>query len=408
VEKTFGLLGEKLGHSYSPLIHSYLGDYNYVLYEVSSSELTRFMSERKFDGINITIPYKQAVIPHCATLSKEARTIGSVNTIIKDKDGLLHGYNTDYFGFGIMLELAGIKPSDKKALVLGDGGSAKTVRAVLGDSGAREVITISRKGNENYGNISRHYDADIIINTTPVGMYPDNCNSPLNLDEFRQLTGVADLIYNPMNTRLLLKAGQLGIPCINGLSMLVGQAEMASRIFTGVSARHELIDEIIKTIKHKTQNLVLIGMPGCGKSTTGRYLAEMTGRQFSDIDDLIEKTAGKNIPEIFREDGEDTFRSMETQVLGEAAKKSGIIIAAGGGVVTRPENLDLMQQNSRIVYLRNKINKLKTEGRPLSLGVGVEILAKQRLPLYEAWSDYIIDVCDEPEQTAKNIIEVIK
>jgi shikimate dehydrogenase len=384
MRKTFGLLGEKLGHSFSPLIHGMLGDYEYPLYEISPGELDSFMKSGRFDGINVTIPYKQAVIPYCATLSDEARTIGSVNTIVKDKHGDLHGHNTDCHGFSFMLEYAAIDVCGKKALVLGDGASAKTVRAVLENS-----VSISRRGKDNYENISRHYDAELIVNTTPVGMYPDNGNSPVSLEGFERLTSVADLIYNPIRTKLLLDAERLGLRCVNGLPMLAAQAEMASRLFLGCPAgRDALVDEIISEIRMKTQNIALIGMPGCGKSTVGRALAQTMGRPFSDIDELIEAAAGKSIPEIFAEDGEEAFRQLETRILAEETKKNGLVIATGGGVVTRPENFGLLRQNSLIVYIKRELSELCTEGRPLSQGVGIAELAKQRLHLYEAWSDY--------------------
>ena len=404
MSKTFGLLGEKLGHSFSPLIHSFLGDYEYPLYEISPGNLDRFMTERNFDGINVTIPYKQAVIPYCVSLSDEARVIGSVNTIIKDENGSLHGHNTDYHGFSALLEQGNIDPDGKKVLVLGDGGAARTVRAVLGGSGAREIVTVSRRGENHYGNISRHYDAEILVNTTPVGMYPDNGNSPLSLDGFGRLAGVADLIYNPRRTKLLLEAGRIGIPCVNGLSMLVAQAEMAAQLFSESPAGPELIDKILGAIDKKTQNIALIGMPGCGKSTVGKGLAKIMGRPFADIDVLIETAAGKSIPEIFAEDGELAFRSLETRILGEEAKKSGIVIATGGGVVTQPDNFDLLRQNSLIIYLKRDLTELDTDGRPLSKNVGVQTLAGQRLPLYEAWSDRVIQVDTEPERTAARIL----
>jgi len=406
--KKFGLLGEKLGHSFSPLIHGYLGEYDYLLYEVSAADLDSFMTERRFDGINVTIPYKQQVVPYCVTLSQEARTIGSVNTIIKDDDGALHGYNTDYHGFCVMLKHGGIDPKGKKVLVLGDGGSARTVRAVLGGLGAREIVTISRRGTDHYGNIERHYDADVIVNTTPVGMYPDNGSSPLSLAGFKRLTGVADLIYNPTRTKLLLEAEGLGIPCVNGLAMLVAQAEAASRLFLDGSARPELVNKIHDAIFKKTRNIALIGMPGCGKSTVGRILAQKMGRPFTDIDGQIEAAAGKKIPQIFADDGEETFRHLETCVLAEEAKKSGAVLATGGGVVTRPENLDLLKQNSLIVYLKRELTDLITEGRPLSQNKGIQALAEKRLPLYEAWSDYAVQVEAKPEQTAAKIEEVIQ
>jgi len=408
MKKTFGLLGEKLGHSFSPLIHGYLGEYDYLLYEVSAADLDSFMNDRRFDGINVTIPYKQQVMPYCATLSREAQIIGSVNTIIKDESGALHGHNTDYHGFNIMLEQGEIDPKGKKVLVLGDGGSARTVRAALDGLGAREIVTISRRGENHYGNIEKHYDADIIVNTTPVGMYPDNCNSPLRLTKFKQLTGVADLIYNPTRTKLLLEAERLGIPCVNGLAMLVAQAEKASRLFLDGPARPELVNKIHKLILKRTQNIALIGMPGCGKSTVGRVLAQKMGRPFIDIDGQIEAAVGKKIPQIFADDGEETFRQLETRVLAEEAKKSGMVLATGGGVVTRPENLDLLRQNSLIVYLKRELTDLITDGRPLSQNVGIQALADKRLPLYEAWSDCSVQVGAKPEQTATLIEEVIQ
>jgi shikimate dehydrogenase len=408
MKKIFGLLGEKLGHSFSPLIHGYLGEYDYSLYEVSAADLDSFMTSRSFDGINVTIPYKQQVMPYCVTLSGEARTTGSVNTIIKDGDGALHGYNTDYHGFRVMLERGGIDPKGKKTLVLGDGGSARTVRTTLDELGAHEIVTISRWGENNYGNIERHYDAQVIVNTTPVGMYPDNGNSPISLAGFRKLTGVADLVYNPTRTKLLLEASQLGIPCVNGLAMLVAQAEAASRLFLDGPARPELVNKIHDAILKQTQNIALIGMPGCGKSTVGRILAQKMGRPFADIDRQIEAAAGKKIPQIFAEDGEETFRQMETRVLAGEAKKSGAVLATGGGVVTRPENLDLLRQNSIIIYLKRDLNDLITDGRPLSQNMGIQALAEKRLPLYEAWGNYAVQVEAKPELTAMRIKEVVQ
>ena len=409
-KKIFGLLGEKLGHSFSPLIHSFLGDYTYPLYEVAPGNLDSFMIERRFDGINVTIPYKQAVISYCATLSDEARTLGSVNTIVKDEDGLLHGHNTDYHGFLMTLKRGKIDPRGQKTLVLGDGGTARTVRAALSDLGVAELITISRRGENHYENIARHYDAKIIVNTTPVGMYPNNGESPLSLAKFERLLGVIDLIYNPMRTKLLLEAEGLGIPCVNGLTMLVGQAEKASRIFLDIpdeAARPELIDEISGAIHKKTRNVALIGMPGCGKSTIGLALAQAMGRPFVDIDKKIESAAGCGIPEIFAKEGEQAFRRLETKILGEEAARSGMVIATGGGIVTQPENRALLRQNSLIVYLKRELHELATDGRPLSKDNGIQILAERRLPLYEDWSDCAIPVGTNPKQTAAQILEAI-
>ncbi|MDR0321453.1 MAG: hypothetical protein LBI28_08100 [Treponema sp.] len=406
--KTFGLLGEKLSHSFSPLIHSRLGDYAYPLYEIPPDSVDNFMKEKRFDGINITIPYKQTVVPYCAELSESAKLIGSVNTIVKMADGSLFGHNTDYHGFQTMLELGKIDPKGKKVLILGDGGSARTVRAVLNGMGAKEIVTISRRGEDNYENINRHFDADIIVNTTPVGMYPNNGNSPLPLDGFTKLSGVADLIYNPARTKLLLDAERLNIPHIGGLIMLVAQAEAASRLFISCPPRPELVTDIHNMIQKKTRNIALIGMPGCGKSTIGRTLAKALERPFVDIDKKIEEAAGKTIPQIFADDGEPVFRQLETQILGNEAKGNGLVIAAGGGIVTREENRDLLRRNSLIVYLKRELADLITDGRPLSQSVGIKTLAEQRLPLYEAWSDCTVTVGANPKSTAERIQEAIQ
>ena len=433
MKKRFGLLGEKLSHSYSPLIHGYLGEYEYPLYEVSPGGLDGFLRERSFDGINVTVPYKQAVAPYCASLALEARLSGSVNTLIKDAQGELHGYNTDYHGFVSMLEAGGISAAGKKALILGDGGSAGTVRAALAATGAREIVTVSRRAvtpgwagygqgipgqarddesviyhEDNYGNTARHFDAQIIINATPVGMYPDTEASPLPLTGFGQLGAVADLIYNPARTRLLLEAERLGIPCINGLIMLAAQAELASRLFTNGPARPHLVEEIAAALRKKMLNIALIGMPGCGKSAAGRALAQDLGRPLADTDELIEAAAGKSITQIFAEDGEAAFRELETRMLAQEAKKSGLVIAAGGGVVTRPSNLDLLRQNSVIIYLRRALGELAIEGRPLSQDMGIAALAQQRLPLYEAWSDHVVTVEADVRRTVEKIQEAVQ
>jgi shikimate dehydrogenase len=405
--KTFGLLGEKLGHSFSPLIHSHLGDYAYPLYEISPGDVDLFMKEKQFDGINVTIPYKQTIMPYCAMLSHEAQLIGSVNTIVKMDDGTLYGHNTDYHGFQTMLLWGKIDPKGKKTLVLGDGGSARTVRAVLNGMGVAEIVTISRRGENNYENIEKHKNADIIVNTTPVGMYPNNGKSPLCLDQFTKLLGVADLIYNPARTKLLLDAERLGIPCVGGLMMLVAQAEAASRLFRSCYPRSELVNDIHHIIQRKTQNIALIGMPGCGKSTIGKTLSQAIDRPFVDLDKKIEEAVGKKIPQIFTEDGEEVFRQLETSILCEESKGSGKVISAGGGVVTRPENCNLLRQNSLVVYLKRELIDLNTDGRPLSQSIGIQTLAKQRLTLYEAWSDYTIAVEENPELTANKIIMTI-
>lgn len=402
----FGLLGEHLGHSYSPQIHKMLGGYDYGLFEVAPDELEQFLRKADFDGINVTIPYKKAVIPYCAELSPEAAKIGSVNTITKLPDGTLRGDNTDYHGFLGLIEHSGIEVKGKKCLVLGNGGVAPTVRAALCESGASEVVTISRNGEDNYDNISRHADADIIVNTTPLGMYPKNGSAAVSLSLFPTCIGVLDLIYNPALTAILLDARERGISHAGGLYMLVKQAACACERFLGTKVSEEAVLSVFKQIESQMLNVALIGMPGCGKSTTGRALAELTGRKLIDIDDAITERIGCTIPEFFAANGEAEFRRVETEVLSDMAKLSGAIIACGGGVVTRSENYRLLRQNSRIVFLERDIEDLPTDGRPVSQANPLAELAKKRLPLYNSWCD--IKLCaSSPEDAAQKIREAL-
>ena len=411
---SYGLLGKRLSHSFSPFIHGELGDYEYQLYEKAPDELDSFFADSKFHGINVTIPYKKDVIQYCQSLSKAAQTIGSVNTIVRRPDGTYHGDNTDYYGFAYLLNKTKANFSDGKTIILGGGGSSLTVEAVLRDRNSQkdtnlqEIVIISRGGNNNYENIHKHYDAKVIINTTPVGMYPNNGLSPIDLKMFRNCQTVIDLIYNPAKTELLLQADELGIENHNGLSMLVAQAKKAAELFTNTVIDDSKLEEIISKIHNKTRNIVLIGMPGCGKTTIGKALAEKTGRKFVDSDDMIVETAGKSIPDIFAEDGEDVFRKIETDVLKALCKDSGLIIATGGGIVTRPENKNIIRQNSVVVYLDRDIRDLPISGRPLSMRDGIEALATVRLPLYENWSDirlsanYIEQAVDELHNITDN------
>ena len=306
-EAGYGLIGEKLGHSFSPYIHGELGGYDYSLIELERGELGRFLKRGAFRGLNVTVPYKKDVIPYCAWLSPEARRIGSVNTIVND-GGLLRGYNTDYFGFVCMLRKAGIDVKGKKALVLGSGGASLTVQTALHDLGAKSVTVISRGGEDNYGNLERHADARLIVNTTPVGMYPKVEAAPLSLEIFPDCEAVADIIYNPSRTKLLLDAEARGIPCANGLPMLVAQAKAAAELFLGRDIPDARIDEITSVIEKRTKNIILIGMPGCGKTTVGKLLARSLGREFADTDEMIVREGGRSIPDIFASDGEAAFR----------------------------------------------------------------------------------------------------
>lgn len=405
---SFGLLGEKLTHSFSPQIHACLGDYPYRLFEIPPADVHAFLLKGDFDGINVTIPYKKTVIPYCDELSDRAKRIGSVNTILRRPDGTLYGHNTDYDGFEALLKRLGYNLSGKKAIVLGSGGSSVTVHAVLEDYGASEITVVSRTGENNYQNLHLHRGASLIVNTTPVGMYPNNGVSPIDLDDFTSCEAVIDIIYNPAQTRLLWDAQQRGVRRINGLAMLVAQAKYAAELFTGRSIDDSLIDDIVARIQRQTKNVVLIGMPSSGKSTIGKALAQQTGRQFFDMDKLIEEQAGRSIPDIIGRDGEPAFRRLETGVLAEVSKRSGAVIATGGGIVTVPANLPLIRQNSVCVFLKRDLGKLSAEGRPLSLKYGVDVLYNVRLPLYQAWSDLEVDSNKSIPHTVKAIREALK
>ncbi len=400
----YGLLGEKLTHSFSPQIHSLLAAYDYRLFEVEPRHVDAFLMKRDFEGINVTIPYKKTVIPYCDTLSDQARRIGSVNTILRKQDGSLAGYNTDYDGFDRLLAQTSFNPAGKKALILGSGGSSVMVKTVLEDRHAGEIVIISRTGENNYQNLSRHRDAALIVNTTPVGMYPHNGVSPIDLDAFPACEAVIDIIYNPAHTKLLLDAQARGIPSVNGLLMLVAQAKRAAELFTGTAIEDGRIEEITGRIARQTQNIVLIGMPGSGKSTVGTLLAKATGRVLLDTDTLVENKSGRPIPAIIEQDGIAAFRRLETEALSEAGKLSGMVIATGGGIVTVPENLPLIRQNSVCVFLNRAPDQLVTHGRPLSIQYGVETLYKERLPLYLAWCDREVD----NNQSISNVVQSIR
>ncbi|HNX99463.1 MAG TPA: shikimate kinase [Oscillospiraceae bacterium] len=403
----FGLLGGKLGHSYSPELHRLFGGYDYALFERAPEELEAFLREAPFDGINVTIPYKKAVIPYCGELSENAARIGSVNTVVKLPDGRLRGDNTDYCGFAYLVKSLGVDVRGKKCVVLGDGGVAATVRAVLSDGGAAEIVTVSRRGVDNYGNLPRHADADVLVNTTPVGMYPDNGAAAVDLATFNRLSAVLDVVYNPNRTKLILDAERLGIPCAGGLAMLAAQAKRACELFTGRDIDEGKTCAVTGAIAFKMKNVALIGLPGCGKTTTGQALAALTGREFRDMDTELVKAAGMPIPDFFAQRGEAAFRALETEVLREFSKRSGLVIATGGGVVTRAENRDLLRQNSTVVFLeREDVRALPKAGRPVSQVRPIEQLAAERLPLYRAWCDVTVRGVD-PQTNAKNILEAV-
>ena len=398
-----GLLGRHLTHSYSPQIHSCLGSYGYKLFQVEPESLEGFFKNKSFDGINVTIPYKKAAIPYCDELSTQAHTLGAVNTIVKTEDGRLIGHNTDFFGFYSLLKKSAISVSGKKVLILGSGGAAVTVEAVLKQENANVVI-ISRSGENNYQNLHLHSDASVIVNATPVGMYPNNGVTPIDLSLFPKLEGVLDLIYNPARTRLLLEAKDRGIVAENGLWMLVAQAKESAEWFTGKQIPDSKIAEIYELLQKQMQNIILIGMPGCGKSTVGKLLAEKTDRKFVDADAAIEEKAGISIPEIFANGGEAAFRELETAVLVEICKGSGLVIATGGGCVTRAENYPLLHQNGRIVWIKRDISSLPTDGRPLSQCNNLSQMYQRRAPLYESFADLTVENNQSTEETANRIL----
>ena len=397
-----GLLGRTLGHSYSPAIHALLGDYRYDLIELEPEALEAFVKTGPWDGLNVTIPYKKAVVPFCDVLSPLAQTLGSVNTLVK-RDGKIYGDNTDAYGFEAMVHHLGVDCRGKKALVLGSGGASVTAQAVLEQLGAA-VTVISRSGPDNYENLHRHGDAAILVNATPVGMYPKAGQSPVDLDRLPQLEAVLDIVYNPTRTRLILDAQARGIPCESGLLMLVAQAVRASEIFTGPAIPEETLSRVVAAVARDMENVTLIGMPGAGKTTVGRILAQKLGREFVDCDEVLVQRAGMPIPDYFARFGEDAFRQLETALLRELGQKSRLVLATGGGCVTRPENRDLLRQNGTVVWLKRPLHDLPIAGRPVSQALGVEEIYRRRQPLYEQFSDFAVDNTT-PEAAAEAILQ---
>ena len=402
-----GLLGEKLGHSYSPEIHKMLAGYEYRLYERRAEELESFIKGGEWDGLNVTIPYKKAVLPFCDELGERARLSGSVNTLVRRADGSIFGDNTDMFGFECLLRVNGIEPAGMKALVLGDGGACASVRAVLDSLGA-ETVVISRRGEDNYNNLDRHRDAGIIVNTTPLGMYPKNGVQAVDLTEFPNCRAVLDIVYNPARTALLLQAEELGIKHAGGLHMLVAQAKRSSELFTGTRIDDNEIGRVERELMHRMMNIVLVGMPGCGKTTVAELIGGMTGRRVQDVDTMIEQRAGITIPEIFAQSGEEGFRALETQIITETGAQSGTVIATGGGSVTRQENYAPMHQNSVIVWLQRDIDKLPRDGRPLSARADLDKMYRRRVPMYTAFADMTADNNGTSEAAAEMILEKLK
>ena len=402
-----GLLGETLGHSYSPMIHHELGEYDYRLFEVPKADLDAFLRSNRWDGLNVTIPYKKAVVSCCGELSEAAERLQSVNTLVHRPDGTLYGDNTDLFGFLYMVRRSGIDPAGKKALVLGSGGASVTVKAALEQLGA-DVTVISRSGPDDYDHLDRHADAQIIANTTPVGMYPHNGAAAVDLRRFPRCEGVLDIVYNPALTALLLQAETLGIPCSDGLPMLVAQAKAAEEHFFDRTIADRENERILAQLRREMTNLVLIGMPGSGKSTVGAALAALTGREAIDIDARIAEKAGCSIPEIFAKRGEAAFRALEREVTAACGALSGKLLLTGGGVVKTPENYAALHQNGRIYQLLRPLELLPTDGRPLSQGADLAAMWAERAPLYERFRDAAIDNNGTVDETVQAILDCLK
>lgn len=410
----FGLVGRTLGHSWSRQIHERLGSAPYALHELEPDEVAPFVRDGAWRGLNVTIPYKRRAAELADERSPRVERLGAANTLVRREDGSILAENTDVLGFFWMLarfcrrEL-GSSVSEalgsRKALVLGSGGASQAVRLALEEYAGMDVVTVSRSGKETYEGLARrHDDAALVVNTTPVGMFPNCPASPLDEETLSALTGlvaVLDVVYNPRRTGLLLAAERLGLPAESGLAMLVAQALYASELFQGRDLDDSLVAEVEGQIRAQTENVVLIGMPGAGKSSCGRALARLLGRPFVDVDEAIALECGRSAAQIIREDGEEAFRAVETEVTGRYAARSGLVLACGGGVVTREENRDLIRQNARVVFLDRPIAELSDDGRPMSQTKGVERLAAERMDAYRSWADVTLPCTGSPAGDAE-------
>lgn len=404
----YGLIGEKLGHSYSKIIHEKLGFYEYELFPLQKTELESFLKSKEWKGLNVTIPYKQAVIPFCDSLSAAAVKIGSVNTLVRLADGSVHGDNTDFYGFLAMAEKAKISFAGKKVLILGSGGTSLTARTAVAEKGGNPIV-ISRSGENTYEDLSRHEDADIIVNTTPLGMYPDTENAPVDLSRFPNCSAVLDVVYNPFYTRLLLQAEALGIPNIGGLHMLVAQAKKACELFTRQTIAGDIIDEIREDIQKSLMNIVLIGMPGSGKSSIGKKLAATLNLSFVDVDKVIESKISMDIPTFFENQGESAFRKIEAEQAHFLGRERQQVIATGGGIVKDCENYARLKQNGIIFFLERNLNLLATKGRPLSKNHDdIKRLYEERINCYRSFADYTVDNNGKMKETVQTIREALK
>ncbi len=406
----YGCIGEKLGHSFSREIHNVIADYDYELCEIAREELPAFAERADFSAINVTIPYKEQIIPYLHSIDRHAKMIGAVNTVV-NRGGKLYGYNTDFYGMRELARHAGVVLSDKKVVILGTGGTAKTAFAVASAAGARRIVRVSRTAKDDavdYDTLySSHTDAEIIINTTPVGMYPNAFSKPVELCRFPSLCGVLDAVYNPLRTPLICEAKRLGVPAEGGLYMLVAQAVRASEIFTGNTYPEGEIERVYERLCREKENIVLIGMPASGKSTVGRILARGLSRRLIDTDELISESAGMEIKDIFEQYGEEHFRALECEAVRRAAANTGCIIATGGGAILRDNNVEALSENGRLYFIDRPLSLLiPTESRPLSSDrAAIERRYAERYDRYLATADVRVDGEPAAEIVAKTISE---
>lgn len=409
----YGLIGAKLGHSYSKTLHEQLAGYRYELIPLpTEAEARAFMEQRAFAAINVTIPYKQLVIPYCDVVDAKAKEIGAVNTIV-NRGGKLYGYNTDYAGFAYLANAHGVDFADKTVLILGTGGTHSTVEAVCRDGGAKNVLCASRTGKYGaltYAEAMRRSDVQIIVNTTPCGMYPNVGQCLLDPTAFPALEAVLDVVYNPFRTELVLRAQERGIKAAGGFEMLVAQAVYAIQHFTGrFYAVESAIPTACQRLGQQLANLSLIGMPGCGKSTIGAALAKELDKKFIDLDEEIERRTGTNIPDIFAHEGEEAFRRYEAEILADIAKGTGQVIACGGGVIKTPANVHALRQNGRVLWVQRPLGKLATGGRPLSQGgAALKQLQAERTPLYQNASDFVLDNSTTLERVVQDAARIFR
>ena len=406
--KQYGCIGKKLTHSFSKEIHAKLADYPYELIELREEDVAPFFTKKEFAAVNVTIPYKQTVIPYLDCVSEIASRIGAVNTVV-NKNGKLYGYNTDYYGMKALIERIGVDLAGKKVLVLGTGGTSKTARVLASDLGASQILTVSRRKTEEFITyeeaVADHSDAQVIINTTPSGMYPDCDSKPIDIDPFRQLEGVVDVVYNPLRTNLILDAKARGIKAEGGLYMLVMQAVVAVEKFLDTSVPKETADRVYASIFAAKENVVLTGMPGSGKSTVGKLL-DIPGFAFFDTDAEIEKRCGCAIKDLIGEKGEPYFRDLETKVIRDISRESCRIISTGGGAILREENVRYLKQNGKLFFLDADLGRLQaTDDRPLSdTEEKLKKLYDARIGIYRGTADVTVPDLATPEEEAEVIL----